>query len=568
MSLKKTDYLYQYYKYIDKYPERHGIEIQMIMDQLINDIDNKQYTFNVDYAHKRINFIEKFARHTKSPYYNHPFILELWQKAFFEALYSFYIYSDEFKKNILRFKECLLLVARKNGKTTLMAADALYDLLVGQGGQLLTCASNNNKDANVLWEQINSMRLMLDRKGIITHKNQTYIINKINGNRINKMYSTMKTFDGGYVNKAYIDESHEAKDDKLPHSLTQGTATQENSLLINVTTEGTVNDGYLDNKLYYAQQVLNGEIDNIHFLSWLYTQDSEQEIWEDKNSWYKANPSLNSVKKVSYLEDRIKEAKLLKSARVTMLTKDFNIKQANGSAWLMLEDYDYPMSTFDLEDFRRCVCVGAVDLSATTDLTSAKVMLFKPDDKTKYIYSHYWIPESKLTESDDKTSGAKYQEWARDGYLTIIDGHSVTVSVVADWFYELYEKYRIITLYIGYDNKFSNDFLSRCENYGLKYEQIPQNRRVMSNPMKLTESELKAKLINYNNNPVDKWCLGNAGIDVDNLERIMCVKIRNQKNKRIDGAVTLIMLYVMLEQHRTDILQRMKEMETLTQGDN
>lgn len=247
-----------------------------------------------------------------------------------------------------------------------------------------------------------------------------------------------------------------------------------------------------------------------------------------------------------------------KSTRMHTLCKDFNIKQNNAQAWLMTEDYDYPMPVYDLEDFRGAVVLGAVDLSATTDLSNAKLLLMKPNDKKKYVYSHYWIPESKLQNSDDKEAGAKYVEWAREGILTIHEGNEIDISKIADWFYEQLKDYGLRPMGVGYDQRYAKEFISRMDDYGFETEMIYQNRFVMSSPMKLVEADLKDQLINYNQNAMDKWCLGNAAMEMDGLGYVMCVKVNNQRAKRIDGAVTLIILYEMFRRHRSDFLAAVK----------
>lgn len=269
----------------------------------------------------------------------------------------------------------------------------------------------------------------------------------------------------------------------------------------------------------------------------------------------KSNPSIRyGVKKIAKLRRDIEVAKVDKSSRMHLLTKDFNIKQNNAQAWLTLEDYDYPVEVYSLEDFRGAYCLGAVDLSATTDLSNAKILLMKQDDKTKYVYSHYWIPESKLESSDDKAAGAKYLEWAKQGILTIHDGNEIDVSQIADWFYQLYANYEIKLYKCGYDQRYAKTFLDKMDFYNFECEMIYQNRNVMSSPMKLVEADLKARYINYNRNEMDMWCLGNASMEMDNLGNVMCVKIDNQKSRRIDGAVTLIILYEVFRRYRNDFM--------------
>ena len=219
----------------------------------------------------------------------------------------------------------------------------------------------------------------------------------------------------------------------------------------------------------------------------------------------------------------------------------------------MLEDYD-SNETFDLEDFRGSYILGAVDLSATTDLSNAKVLLMKPGEKTKYVLSHYFIPESKLKDSDDKSAGASYLEWAKAGLVTIHDGNEIDISNIADWFYKLRKDYGLKPYKIGYDQRYAKTFIDRCEEYGFETEMINQGR-YLSNAMKLTEADLKSKLINYNSNNVDKWCLENCCCEVDNVGDIQPVKAKGQRSKRIDGAVTLIMLEETLRRHRTEFLK-------------
>lgn len=548
------NYLIEYRQAIKNGEIIAGHELIHELDKLVADLDDPQYRYDTHEAYLRMKFMESLCLQNKKPFYMKPMELLLWQKAFIEVLYSFKKYSDEQGRWIRRFQDVILLIARKNGKTTLMAADGHTDLRIGDGGQDIVCASNDDKQASLLWNEIDGMRKRIDPKGKWTHKNMSLIINKSTDTKIFKLSSKTQNKDGRNIDKTYFDESHDAENDEIAAACQKSMSVKDEPLFINLTTEGFVNDGYLDNKLIYARKVLNDEIDDDTFLPWLYTQDSEQEIWEDEQSWYKSNPSLGVIKKWSYLRGEVAKSRVDKSTRMHTLCKDFNIKQNNAQAWLMHEDYDYPVEVFSLEDFRNCYCLGAVDLSATTDLSNAKILLMKPGDKTKYIYSHYWIPESKLDASDDKEAGAEYVQWAKDGLLTIHDGNEIDISQIADWFYNLYKKYGIRLYKCGYDQRYAKTFLDRMDEYGFECEMIYQNRFVMSNPMKLVEADLKSQMINYNNNSMDKWCLGNAAMEMDNLGNVMCVKVNNQKSKRIDGAVNLIILYEVFRRYRSDFL--------------
>lgn len=555
----------KYPNYLTEYRERirsgeiiAGREMIKELDHLIRDLGDPRYKYDMAEAHMRIKFMENLCLQSKKPYYMQPMRLLLWEKAFIETSYSFKKWSDELGRYIRRFQDIMLLIARKNGKTTLLAADAHTDLRIGDGGQDIVCTSNDDKQASLLWNECDGMRKRIDPKGKWTHKNMSQIENLTNGTKIFKMSSKTQNKDGRNIDKAYFDESHDAEDDEIAAACQKSMSVKEEPMFINLTTEGFVNDGYLDNKLIYARKVLNEEIDDDTFLPWLYTQDSEAEIWQDEQSWYKSNPSLGVIKKWSYLRGEVAKSKVDKSTRMHTLCKDFNIKQNNAQAWLMTEDYTYPTQPIDLEDFRGCIALGAVDLSATTDLSNAKILLMRPDDKTKYVYSHYWIPESKLENSDDKEAGAKYLEWAKAGLMTIHEGNEIDVTDIADWFYRLYKDFGIRLMICGYDQRFAKTFLSRMDEYGFECEMINQNRQVMSSPMKLVEADLKSRIINYNENEVDRWCLGNAAMETDGLGQVMCVKVNNQASRRIDGAVTLIILYETFRRYRNDFMQQVK----------
>lgn len=544
-------YLEQYWDLITSGQVIVGQWLRMEMQNLINDLKDDRYIYDTTEAHKRIRFQESLCLQSKAPFYMKPVVLMPWQKAWWEAVYSFKMADTKHR----RFIEGLLEIARKNGKSTMFAADGNTDLFIGQGGVSLCTASNDDRQAKFIWSEIGGMRSRLDPKKTITSQNLIEIRNNLKNIDIIRLSSKTQNMDGFNFIKVYLDESHDMSDDEIAEACWRAMSTHDEPLFLNCSTNGFIVDGYLDKKLAYAKKVILGEIDDIHFLPFLYEQDSEQEIWADESSWEKSNPSIRyGVKKIAKLRRDIEVAKVDKSSRMHLLTKDFNIKQNNVQSWLMLEDYDYPVEVFSLEEFRDSFYLAAVDLSATTDLSNAKILLMKPDDKTKYVYSHYWIPESKLEDSDDKEAGAKYLEWARQGILTIHDGNEIDVSQIADWFYSLLKEYNIKLFKCGYDQRYAKTFLDRMNDYGFEYEMIYQNRNVMSPPMKLVEADLKARYINYNRNEMDMWCLGNAALEMDNRGNIMCVKIDNQKSKRIDGAVTLIILYEMFRRYRNDFV--------------
>ena len=456
----------------------------------------------------------------------------------------------------------LYLCGERNTVThnsTMFAADAMYDLFLGEGGSDIACASNDDKQCRIIWEEIGNMRERLDPKRIISGQNLTRIVNKKKNITVFRLSSKTQNKDGYNISKTYLDESHDIKEEneqsEIAEACWRGMSSREEPLFLNCTTQGFNRECYLDAKIAYAKKVIEGEKEDPRFIAFLYEQDSENEIWQDTKSWEKSNPALRyGVKKIDKFERDVEVGKFDKATRIYLLTKDFNIPQSTAQSWLMLEDYDYQQKVYDLEDFRGSFVLGAVDLAATTDLANAKILLMKPNDKTKYVYSHYFIPESKLTASADKEAGAEYKEWAKQGYISIHEGNEIDISAVADWFFMLYKEYGLRPYKIGYDQRYAKTFLDRCEEYGIETEMLAQGRN-LSNAMKLTEADLKSKNINYGNNPVDKWCLRNCACEVDNIGNIQPVKIATEKTKRIDGAVTLIMLTETFRRYRSDFIK-------------
>ena len=548
-----NSYLLEYHARIETGEIIVGRELWQELCNLREDILADAYIYDTQDAQLRMNFMENCVRLTKSPFYNKPMVLMLWQKAFIEAVYSFKMTDTTLR----RFKKIILLIARKNTKSETCSALGLSEFFLGNAGSDIVCSSNDDSQASLIYDAIDTMRMLIDPEDLDTKRNQRYILNKVNNTKIFKLSDRTRNKEGRNIDVAFLDESHEMKENVIAKSVEQSQSLKDEPLFINLTTEGFVVDGYLDDELKKARKIIAGEDDGImaeRTLAWLYTQDSEQEIWQNRASWVKSNPSLGIVKKWSYLDEQVDIAKNSKADRIFVLCKDFNIKQNSAQSWLNIEDYDYK-AVYDLEVFRGCKCLGAVDLAETTDLVSAKVLLMKPEDNTKYVHTMYFIPEGKLENSDDRNAGAKYKEWAEAGLLTITEGHDLDLSKVADWFYSLYTDYNIRLWKCGYDQKFAKDFLAKMDYYGWSRESgelvmILQNAQTLSNAIKLLEADLSHQLVNYNDNEIDKWCLKNACLKVNDLGQ--CLIVKAEPSKRIDGAVCKAILWEMYRQNRTE----------------
>lgn len=557
-------YLLDYREAIRKGEIIAGEEIKLTLDNLIRDLDDPQYKYDTTKADLTILFIENCVKLTKSPFYGKPMKLLLWQKALIEAAYSFKIRSLDTGEWVDRFQEILLLISRKNGKTELIAALELAELILGRSGSDIICSGTNDNIASLCYDAIDTMRLLIDPDSIDTWRNQKGIKCFANNNKIFKLSESTRGKEGRNIDWAGIDEIHELQDDEIYKPIQQSTSTKPDFKIFMFSSEGFVNDGFLDKKLKEYRKILYGE-DNRESakrcLPWLYTQDSEAEIWETNEkginqAWQKSNPSIGVVKTWSYLRDRVDEARTSKAARAFNLCKDFDMKVSNSTAWLDKSDYNY-ISEFDIEEFRGAWCLGAVDLSETEDTTNAKIMLRKKGDPKKYIVSHYWIPESKLEKSAGNNTGAKYQEWANAGMLTICPGNCNDLSLVADWFQMFRDKYGIQLLKCGYDQRFKLDWVQRMEYYGWRdmkegeLTMILQSPDVLSTANNMVEADLKDRIF-CGLNDMDKWCLGNAALKMNSFGKSLVVKIDNMKERKIDGAVSLVILQETYNRYKTE----------------
>jgi phage terminase large subunit-like protein len=543
-----------------------GRELIQMLDILLMHFNSPDIRVQFEDAHKRIKFIESKCKHFEAPFAGKPFLLELFQKAFIEALYSFKIHDEEVGRWIRLYQEFLFLVGRKNGKTPFIAALNLSEFFCGEIGTKIMCTSNDYEQADLMFQAIDAMREASPSLAKVSRKNIKGIyfgnprkrktkgkFSYKNKGSIRKISAKTGAKEGRNVKIVSADEVHEMKDDTsiMPHR--QSLSTQDEPIYGELTTEGVVNDGYLDGRLKDARQVLDGELDRPRWLIWLYTQDSEQEVWRDEKTWSKSNPGLGVIKKRSFLRQMVEEAKTSKSTRVFVLSKDFNYKQNNASAWLTPEDIENE-ETFDIEEFRNCFAIGAVDLSKSGDLASAKLLLMKPGSQKKYIHQKYFIPQSKLDELS-KEDKKMFGEWIRKEYIKVSPGNENDFSLVTAWYVKMYKDYGIRVYKVGYDKWSAVYWAKEMDDLGFDCVRVPQDWGPISEPMKLVEADLKSNNIVYNNNPIDKWCLENTALKINSKQEIMPAKVQGKEDKKIDGAVTLIIGYKIYTDNRTEFLE-------------
>ena len=325
-------------------------------------------------------------------------------------------------------------------------------------------------------------------------------------------------------------------------------------MLFCITTNGYVREGIFDAQYAYASAILDGTVKNPRFLPFIYELDSPDD-WLDENKWICANPGIDTIKSRKYLREMVQKAKDDPSFKPTVMVKDFNIPQSGSVTWLPFEAV-VNESTFDMEKVSHSYAIGGCDLSSVYDLTCATLVIRKPNNSTVYVLQKYFIPQRKIDENlGSDTKQVPYKLWAEQGWLEINEGAQVDYSAVTKWFVEMVEKYDIRPLWICYDRALAGYWVSEMEEYGFEMEKTAQGPFTWSQPMKELGCALTEHQINYNNNPILRWCLANTGVKAlnkDGIETIQPVKL--QQHRRIDGMVSLLNAWVGYVKHMDEYL--------------
>ena len=470
--------------------------------------------------------------------------MDLWQKALIQTIFGF---VDD--KGFRKYREVFIVVARKNGKSTLLSAIGLYMLFAdGEGGAQVCCVASKKDQAKIVFEEAKNMvaQSKLLKKHIRKRKGDLYV--DLTFSTFEPLTSDSNTLDGLNMHCGILDEVHAWKDRNVYDVSKQSMGARQQPLLISISTAGFVRENIYDSLYEHSENNLNGLIDDERFISFIYELDSRKE-WINPKAYIKANPGLGTIKSQEYLDEQVKRAKNDKSYLSTVLTKDFNIRETAVGAWLSFEVVDNK-STFEIKNLSGCYGIGGVDLSSVGDLTCASCLIRKNNEL--YLVQMYFIPEEKAKRKEEEDH-VPYKLWKEQGYIRFCHGTMVNFSDVTDWFNELRDKYKIYTVWVGYDPWGAAQWIEEMKQNGYVLEEVIQGAKTMSTPMKILAADLEAKKLNYNNNPILKWCLTNTQKEVDKNDNIRPVKGKNAK-QRIDGAVSLIDSYVIYQRHYEDFL--------------
>lgn len=539
-----SSHIGQYYYEITSGKIQVSEKVRKIYARLISEIKKPKgkWIFDEVAAERPIEFIESFCRQSKSEWIGKPVKLELFQKAYIAALFGFV------NKNTgeRRFNETLFLVARKNGKSTMLSGIALY-LLVGDGeggAEIYSVATKKDQAKLVFNEAVNMVKQSPDlSKHLKKHK--TDISFPLTFSKFEALASDSNSLDGLNSHAVIIDELHAIKDRNLYEVMKQSMSARKQPLIVMITTAGTVRECIYDDMYDYACKVVDGTIEDERFLPILYELDNRDE-WTDWKMWQKANPGLGTIKQFDKLAEHVERAKTNPKDLPGVLTKDFNIRETVSGMWVTFDDVNNP-EEYSLEDLKDSYAVGGADLSSTTDLTCATLIIMKPGSDKKYVLQKYFLPKENI-EKKIKEDKIPYDIWEKRGLMTLCEGNKVNYSDVTAWFMEMYQEYGIRPLWIYYDPWNSQYWIQEMKDTGFDMQECRQGFQTLSQPMKEMEADLKAHIVNYNNNPILKWCLTNTSIKMDENGNIRPVKGQNQK-MRIDGSVSLLIAYVGLHKN-------------------
>ena len=551
-KVRKINYIARYWKDIQSGKEVVGEKVYKTMEMLMEIVEgkNKKYHFDPVLAMEPIYFAEQYCKQSKGAT-GQPIKLELFQKARYQAIYGI---VD--KHGIRKHREVLIIEGRKNGKSTELSTLGLYGLVGDrEGGPEVDCVSTKKDAAKIVF---NTARDMVQqspelRQYIKRRKSDLYC--SFNLGVFQPLSSDSNTLDGLLPSMCILDECHAIKDRNLYDVMRQSmsAASRKQPLFLTITTNGFNREGIYDELYEYAENVLNGEIEDEHFLSFIYELDSVEEMF-DERCWKKANPGLGTIKSYNELKANVEKAKNTPGYMATVKTKDFNLKNVAASSWL---DWDQLNNEdlFDPNEVYDTYAIGGCDLSQVRDLTCASLLIRRRGDETIYLLQHYFLPEDRVAKIEATSSKeAPYRVWEERGLLTICPGNMVRYSDVTAWFKEMSDKYKITIWRCGYDRAMADYWVQEMQDtFGDVMESVPQGPITWTAPMNELGAMLCEKRVNYNNNPIFKWCVSNTAVKKSGTnEAIQPIKI--QAHRRIDGLVSFLNAYVVYCKYRDDYL--------------
>ena len=527
------NYILAYYQKIKDGSETVGKWVSMLYELIIDRIQDGTYKFDQQKANRAIKFMETFCRHNKGKLAPGTLKLSLWEKAFISCLYG--IVDDKGKR---QFKEVALFVGRKCGKTLLASAIIAYEAYVdGEFGSEIYCIAPKLDQSELVFSAFEFTKDKNPDLAKRTRKRKyDYIIDSTN-TVIKKIAFSEKKADGYNPMLTVADEMSSWTADRGLRQyevMVSGTGARVEPITLSISSGGYVNDGIYDELFKRGTRFLMGESEEKRLLPIFYTID-DVDKWDDINELRKSLPGLGESVPVQFILDEIDIARNSLSKKTEFLTKYCNIKQNSSQAWLSTEDINKCTGNeLKLEDFRKSYCVGGIDLSMTTDLTSCCVLIEK--DGELYVFSKFFLPAEKLDEATERDQ-IPYRAYIQRGLLKLSGEHYVDYNDCFLWFKELVEKYDILPLQVGYDRYNSQYLIQDMTSYGFHMDDVYQGTN-LTPVLREMEGDIKEGRVHIGDNDLLKIHFLNSAIklDMDN-NKIRLVKL--SPTAHIDGMAAL-----------------------------
>lgn len=542
------NWIFKYHEAIQKKEVIVGVWVRLCFEILTTGLLNGEWEFNEKKANKAIKFIENFCHHSEGR--SDLLHLELWQKAIVSAIFGIMDKTTGYRQ----FREVFIIVARKNGKTLFAAAIAAYMTYVdGEYGAKVYFLAPKLDQADLVYDAFYQIVQSDDELDSITKKRRSDIYIKAFNTSVKKIAFNSKKSDGFNPQLVVNDEMEAWPGDqglKQYEVMTSALGARKQPLIISIATAGYVNDGIFDELFKRATAFLKGNSREKRLLPFIYMID-DIEKWDSIEELKKSNPNLGVSVSVEYYLEQIEIARNSISKKVEFMTKFCNIKQNSAVAWLDYWDVmkcvheEKPLS---LEDFTGCYCVGGIDLSRTTDLTAASIVINR--DGINHIFTRFYMPQKRyeVAINEDNTP---YNIYRDRGFLFISGENQVDYKDVYNWFIELVKVYKIKPLKIGYDRYSANYLVEDLKTAGFHTDDVYQGTN-LTPILHEFEGNLKDGLFDFGDNSMLAAHFLNVAVDINlNDSRMKPVKI--EKRMRIDGAMSVFDALTMVSKYHNEI---------------
>ena len=542
------NWIFKYHEAIQKKEVIVGVWVRLCFEILTTGLLNGEWEFNEKKANKAIKFIENFCHHSEGR--SDLLHLELWQKAIVSAIFGIMDKTTGYRQ----FREVFIIVARKNGKTLFAAAIAAYMTYVdGEYGAKVYFLAPKLDQADLVYDAFYQIVQSDDELDSITKKHRSDIYIKAFNTSVKKIAFNSKKSDGFNPQLVVNDEMEAWPGDqglKQYEVMTSALGARKQPLIISIATAGYVNDGIFDELFKRATAFLKGNSREKRLLPFIYMID-DIEKWDSIEELKKSNPNLGVSVSAEYYLEQIEIARNSISKKVEFMTKFCNIKQNSAVAWLDYWDVmkcvheEKPLS---LEDFKGCYCVGGIDLSRTTDLTAASIVINR--DGINHIFTRFYMPQKRyeVAINEDNTP---YNIYRDRGFLFISGENQVDYKDVYNWFIELVKVYKIKPLKIGYDRYSANYLVEDLKTAGFHTDDVYQGTN-LTPILHEFEGNLKDGLFDFGDNSMLAAHFLNVAVDINlNDSRMKPVKI--EKRMRIDGAMSVFDALTMVSKYHNEI---------------